>query len=893
MPGPRYTDWTHVHVRGDRDAAAPHVPLGRKMLGYLAQQRESGVQTQEITRKLTDGTFVRARFIGDIPRIEIIPATNQLADAQCSLYMESGLIDLGANLAANAYDQPIVADAAPAFRFDGASSCDATPMQGTLVVRRVNGNYSFSGQCLASKDPEPVPRCCDAVPSDTGWSCTRLEKLTAQARVQSSLWTGLMHRYVQAQYGTPDAKYRSFFDSFTGRIRLEVPASGEGEDVRVFLDYQWPETWLLIDPGQRYDYLFVKATDTELTFYRSKLRSRCGELLQQALRNSSAGAMHDRAETYLLSQVVPDATEAFTIPFVTPVVGLPQAYGWKTNERGSEIAVVCYDKDTLTQRLYKRRIVVDRSQPNGFRIDEVDEVAVDFQDSWRNPMPGSILGPWSNNRTMMLRSGRDSESGFLGNALATDSWDAPVYCYYINDADGRPNTLEVVKSKVIPGTAVTFPGHCWGSPPLPDDPFVYAGYLDDSPCAFKDNRHLTNVARGYYTARYSSVRMNTMQVTSTFSELSAFQVGKYEVVMAVERSSDAMTYSSAVASPVCPSEGGPPGGFSVSPCYEAQLGPFTSSDGLCSVTIDTSGPGLPIPTVTFPDCPETIPGFLLTGIGDTITQSQDTVKYSLLTRGAEYTQVVTDGKPTILIIPACSATGVFFHEFDGYMNHAQVVKRVPFVATDLAIKAKVSGTAVRQCGYCAWDGSSLDCSDGHTTSTTLTGTFDPGDWGSYKYIIYSLTAPGLFEGAMEDVGNFTSATEETRVFWMGRAAGLITTPLYQETGTLYSEFNPSNFLDAVPSSCADMDFTKPSLINDPIVSYAFTLDGTRGEFDNVIDGTGTWMSITPIEVRISAGGLEAKMKDLITMTKTFPLLDRDTPPGYAPFGTVPSFIGAA
>ena len=75
MPGPRYDDWTHVHVNGDRALAAPYLPYARKMLGYVQEQRASnGVQTQELNRVLKDGTRITASFAGNIPRIEITPA---------------------------------------------------------------------------------------------------------------------------------------------------------------------------------------------------------------------------------------------------------------------------------------------------------------------------------------------------------------------------------------------------------------------------------------------------------------------------------------------------------------------------------------------------------------------------------------------------------------------------------------------------------------------------------------------------------------------------------------------------------------------------------------------------------------------------------------------------
>jgi hypothetical protein len=92
MPGPRYTDWTHVRVRGEREAAAPYVPFARKLLGYLAEQRRLGLaQTQSIEKRLQDGTVVRARFEGEIPIMEIETVAQRLPARDTFL---SGLVAL-------------------------------------------------------------------------------------------------------------------------------------------------------------------------------------------------------------------------------------------------------------------------------------------------------------------------------------------------------------------------------------------------------------------------------------------------------------------------------------------------------------------------------------------------------------------------------------------------------------------------------------------------------------------------------------------------------------------------------------------------------------------------------------------------------------------------------
>lgn len=71
----RYTDWTHVRVNGDRHAAAPYVPEGRKLLGAVMEEAaRNGLGVHSMHRKLEDGTLIVAEKHGDIPRITITPA---------------------------------------------------------------------------------------------------------------------------------------------------------------------------------------------------------------------------------------------------------------------------------------------------------------------------------------------------------------------------------------------------------------------------------------------------------------------------------------------------------------------------------------------------------------------------------------------------------------------------------------------------------------------------------------------------------------------------------------------------------------------------------------------------------------------------------------------------
>lgn len=66
----RYTGWRKM--RGDTAERPDLLDLGKKLLGYLSEQRRlSGNTTMSIQRKLPDGSIVRARFVGDLPIIEV------------------------------------------------------------------------------------------------------------------------------------------------------------------------------------------------------------------------------------------------------------------------------------------------------------------------------------------------------------------------------------------------------------------------------------------------------------------------------------------------------------------------------------------------------------------------------------------------------------------------------------------------------------------------------------------------------------------------------------------------------------------------------------------------------------------------------------------------------
>lgn len=69
---PRYEGWRVL--RGDTDRQ-DLLDLGKKLLGDLAEQRRlSGVKTMQLIRQTPDGSLVRARFLYDVPVIEVVAA---------------------------------------------------------------------------------------------------------------------------------------------------------------------------------------------------------------------------------------------------------------------------------------------------------------------------------------------------------------------------------------------------------------------------------------------------------------------------------------------------------------------------------------------------------------------------------------------------------------------------------------------------------------------------------------------------------------------------------------------------------------------------------------------------------------------------------------------------
>lgn len=71
MPGPRYDGWRHLRYVGDRALAAQHLPLARKVLGFVQEQAAvNGLQTYKHVVEVEGGQVI-GEVIGGVPRVTI------------------------------------------------------------------------------------------------------------------------------------------------------------------------------------------------------------------------------------------------------------------------------------------------------------------------------------------------------------------------------------------------------------------------------------------------------------------------------------------------------------------------------------------------------------------------------------------------------------------------------------------------------------------------------------------------------------------------------------------------------------------------------------------------------------------------------------------------------
>lgn len=242
---PRYADW--FRKVGDAAASPRALDAAKKLLGYLNIRRGTpGVDTlvQKVT--LDDGTVVTAAFYGDQPTVTV--DTSAVGGETCTLYVESGMLDLGPNIAADAGNRfnrgmPEFDDRPATLYFgDGVDCPDGQGgFNGKVKIR----GRKVTSECLPKQGASVESRLRDPV------------KKQAQAMLPASCWSGLMQRYVQAVYGGDALEYSGSNDTIT--------VAGQ--------DFTVSDSWGMVILGGRP--VFVNIDNSVAKFYSVRPKSQC------------------------------------------------------------------------------------------------------------------------------------------------------------------------------------------------------------------------------------------------------------------------------------------------------------------------------------------------------------------------------------------------------------------------------------------------------------------------------------------------------------------------------------------------------------------------------------------------------------------------------------------
>lgn len=251
---PRYADW--FRKVGDTAASPRALDAAKKLLGYLNIRRGTpGVDTlvQKVT--LDDGTVVTAAFYGDQPTVTV--DTTAVGGETCTLYVESGMLDLGPNIASDANNRfnrglPEFDDRPATLYFGDGVDCQQGQggFNGRIKVR----GKTITSDCLPKQGNSVESRLRDPV------------KKQAQALFPASCWSGLMQRYVQAVYGGDALEYSATATALT--------IAGKTFDVK--------DSWGLVDIGGTLR--FVKIANGSAQFYKVKPTTPCFAAVLKAWR---------------------------------------------------------------------------------------------------------------------------------------------------------------------------------------------------------------------------------------------------------------------------------------------------------------------------------------------------------------------------------------------------------------------------------------------------------------------------------------------------------------------------------------------------------------------------------------------------------------------------------
>lgn len=432
---PRYPEW--FKKVGDTAAHPKALDVGKKLLGYLAIRRETpGVQTLVQRVTLDDGTTVEASFAGDQPQVIVYSPDGKDA---CELYVESGLLDLGPNIAGDADKRfnrgPPQFDDKPATLYFGDGVDCKQGEAGLNGKVRVNPRTkTLASECLPNQGKSVQSRLRDP------------KKKQAQAMLPASCWSGLMQRYVQAVYGGDALTYHAA----GGVLFIEgIPVGGIGYNVG-----------LVIISGELF---FVFASSTSISVAPPRFKSDCDEAVYRAWMSSKEGPARDKLLTVALSVAVPDVGIAKQVETFDPMTFL-SPYGWQFKRNAAEAYSVVERIDaaddvavTIVKRMRLGRGVAGVT----VEITDIEQADIPpYHFGCNVSSPGNGVHVVGNADT------------FLTYGM---KFDAPVGCYL--DADDALVTVRYVLESPIAAPAIQdgcecigcgFDHHTWPTPNNPN-----------------------------------------------------------------------------------------------------------------------------------------------------------------------------------------------------------------------------------------------------------------------------------------------------------------------------------------------------------------------------------------------------------------------------------------
>ena len=407
----RWPEW--FRKVGDTAAHPGALDAGKKLLGYLATRRETpGVETLVRRITLNDGTIVEASFNGDQPAVVVYAPDGT---ENCELYVESGMLDLGPNIASDAGNRfnpgpPAFDDSYATLLFGDGVDCRKGVPGLNGRVRIDTHKRTVRSECLPKAGTSVRSRLRDPA------------KKKAQAMLPASCWSGLMQRYVQAVYGGVALKYTGS----TTALTVEGVSFGVADN------------WGLLNLGGTLRFVRIDEAGVA-TLYAVRPKGECFSAVLSLWRSMPDRNDQERAErskvlSIALSGCVPGKSTGTIEGLPTGNRHFTRRSAWVFDHDGTR-AVAVLERDGMAT------CYAVTFKPNaGTPIASVEVVKVGKAGAIDGVLPVSCSSPFE--------AAIDNSGFTLETAQRECNYDFPVYAYF------NGTGIEVVNYALIAQRAV-------------------------------------------------------------------------------------------------------------------------------------------------------------------------------------------------------------------------------------------------------------------------------------------------------------------------------------------------------------------------------------------------------------------------------------------------------